>query len=379
MINFVVLLSLVILAVSAVPRFPRFGANLPLSFRQAISEWPHAFPGRFTTDLSPTSRNDETPSPQGYTFDPCLTDADCLNTTATNRRCFEGDLSGLCAPGNPNCICFAEYYQFCTSCEECLDYPAETCGIITPKDKDGICVSNYTVYEAILSELGCDSFPDITQAPVPSFGKPTPEPSFTFIPPTPTIEPSSPGYTFDSCFEDSDCITPRTCMASSLRQPCNTSSDCVCVGSTTTYCKSCSDCTDYPKESCVQLVASLGLGVCVSSSVLKYNVTEIACDNVMMSDEPEASESMEMEVDATPSMLPTYTEGVGPIPSFSVYYQLDRRLSNVSRFSKLHLELSLHNRPSEVDHIPDKRVHAFVDAVLQMRRDYSLSYQTRSN
>lgn len=72
--------------------------------------------------------------------------------------------------------------QICNiTCDECENYPDETCAYVPDDEKkgknQGMCASTFVVYEGILVERGCDSFPGIT--PVPAVEGPPSEVDWT--------------------------------------------------------------------------------------------------------------------------------------------------------------------------------------------------------
>lgn len=108
------------------------------------------------------AESSESQTPQGYTFDPCRFHKDCTG----KRLCISGNFEYSCS-GAEQCFCFIEYLQICGDCDDCEFRHAETC-VKSPDDDDqqGYCASNYTVYEGIFDEVGCDSYPDRTPTPV---------------------------------------------------------------------------------------------------------------------------------------------------------------------------------------------------------------------
>lgn len=105
-------------------------------------------------------------TPLGYNLDPCKRHSDCIG----DRLCLAGNLASSCND-RETCICLAPAVQLCDrNCTECDSYPRETCGYL-PEDvqsknrPSGVCVSAYTVFEGLIVELGCDSFPDVTPFP----------------------------------------------------------------------------------------------------------------------------------------------------------------------------------------------------------------------
>lgn len=104
----------------------------------------------------------------GYTLSSCRWHAHCVKP----RRCVTPDLSGPCK-GTANCLCLQRETQLCDkNCEECIDYPNETCVYLSddepegsPNEPDGICASKNLILEGLAVERGCDSFPDSTPVP----------------------------------------------------------------------------------------------------------------------------------------------------------------------------------------------------------------------
>lgn len=105
-------------------------------------------------------------TPLGYNFDPCKQHSDCI----ADRLCLTGNLESSCNGREP-CLCLGQSVQLCEkNCTECENYPRETCGYLpedvkAKKTPTGICLSAYTVFEGLVVEIGCDSFPDITPFP----------------------------------------------------------------------------------------------------------------------------------------------------------------------------------------------------------------------
>lgn len=113
-----------------------------------------------------STRQAPTLTPEGYTFDPCAYHEECTSTNVTDRLCVRGDLSGPCSGGSP-CFCFPELLQVCKTCEDCLEFPNETCAntFDAKKGDENFCVSTYVIYEGTLEEIGCDSFPSLEPTP----------------------------------------------------------------------------------------------------------------------------------------------------------------------------------------------------------------------
>lgn len=104
----------------------------------------------------------------GYTFDPCKYHKDCRG----RRLCVSKNFRKACS-GGKQCFCFIEFLQICESCDECRRYPRESC-LIHPAEEEetfGFCGSSFTVYEGIFGELGCDTYPEVTPAPLSAEGK----------------------------------------------------------------------------------------------------------------------------------------------------------------------------------------------------------------
>lgn len=105
-------------------------------------------------------------APLGYTLDPCKQHSDCIG----DRLCITGNFASSCN-GRKTCICIGKSVQLCDkNCTECDNYPKETCGYLpedvkAKKTPTGVCVSTYTVFEGLIVEIACDSFPDITPFP----------------------------------------------------------------------------------------------------------------------------------------------------------------------------------------------------------------------
>lgn len=156
---------------------------------------------------SPSPSTSQSPVPLGYLYDPCLSDSDCVGP----RTCVLSQTNGPCRRASP-CYCLEPVppsdfnthgvpdgatkvfiFQQCTQCSECELAPNETC--LVPRSAspgtDGICGSLYPVALGILSELGCDSFPNVTPLPhsgTASFG--CEGPSCNNVYKSPTSEPS---------------------------------------------------------------------------------------------------------------------------------------------------------------------------------------------
>lgn len=98
--------------------------------------------------------------PRGYTFDPCRYHSNCVG----DRLCVGANLDRSCS-GRAECFCLGESIQLCERhCKECENYPNETCGYLredleTNTKPMGICVSKFTIFEGLLVEIGCNSFP----------------------------------------------------------------------------------------------------------------------------------------------------------------------------------------------------------------------------
>lgn len=125
-----------------------------------------------TTDAS-------TVKPKGYLWDPCSQDTDCFGT----RLCVRADEKGFCKGSTP-CLCLlpvndkekiiwdlpnvaaAFKYQLCHKCKECEAYPEESCQISfdDPEGAEGVCASTYVVYEGILRETDCNTYPNAIRA-----------------------------------------------------------------------------------------------------------------------------------------------------------------------------------------------------------------------
>lgn len=160
--------------------------DAPLNFLRGIHRTP-----RLLSALSRQSASSPTPKPKGYIFDECYTDDHCLG----ERRCIRGDQKAYCN-GEEGCYCVmpltddekkendipanttALKYQLCRKCKECEFYPDETCLLrfADDDDMDGLCASTYTVYEGILRETNCNTYPEATQY-VPEFAGPLPTPT----------------------------------------------------------------------------------------------------------------------------------------------------------------------------------------------------------
>lgn len=451
---FLVLFAHVVLAVLAVPQTQRFTLkNVPedvfrsvFQGRQSIGE---------SARMAADRQEDRThPGPQGYSFDPCTDDSDCLNTH-TPRTCRKASLAP-CA-GTPNCLCIPDSLEFCTDCTQCPDAPDETCGTYTgaASTGDGYCVSNYTIYEGILVEVGCDSFPWVTPLPPlptfsasfsfdfnpsmsgmpsssldvpvgatdepvlsPGFATPAPsllaatsdaepsESSFPTVLPEATTPPQltpmasggpvttpdifvpppqvvttpqavTSGYTFDSCESDSDCVSPRTCRDSSLKERCGTKSDCVCADSHLEYCTSCDACEAYPQETCVELVSSLTVGVCVSSTLLKLGVKEIGCEQLFPS--VGASESMEASMEPTESGGPSFitpSESVAPTMTpltRDAVLSMGRNLRSLDYWVGKLKKRNVKGERANVAPVWDEDIEGFANVIKELRKTHRLT------
>lgn len=81
------------------------------------------------------------------------------------------------------------------------------------------------------------------------------------------------GYTFDSCRWHTDCKGKRACVGGSLEGPCGSQgrkrNSCLCLGQATQLCTKCTDCLNYPKETCTRdPVMKNEYGLCASSSTV---------------------------------------------------------------------------------------------------------------
>lgn len=65
--------------------------------------------------------------------------------------------------------------------------------------------------------------------------------------------PQPKGYTFDPCYQSSDCMYPRVCLTGDLQSMCKNSDHCICVGEETQLCNRCEECKSFPEESCIIL------------------------------------------------------------------------------------------------------------------------------
>lgn len=144
-------------------QFPKFFKHLNQSTarRTYLAERQSSNNASSTSEQSKENR----PRPKGYNFDPCSYHRDCFGA----RYCIRADWASACS-GAISCICMGDMLQVCNiKCNECENYPEETCGYLTDDAKNGInngtCVSAYLIYEGILVERGCDSFPDSTPLP----------------------------------------------------------------------------------------------------------------------------------------------------------------------------------------------------------------------
>lgn len=455
---------------SAMPQTKRFTQNVPEDLYETVFQW------RQSSDVPVTAHSelqeDRThPGPQGYSFDSCLDDSDCLSTH-TPRSCL--DPNWLPCSNAPNCICIPGNLQVCNDCLECLDAPGETCAIYPAEAEsgEGFCVSNYTVYEGILVEIGCDSFPWVTPLPplspsplvgysfgaMPSSsGEPaisfdvpvqtpdgsTPFPDFPTLVPsslpwtpdmkpsesdTPTVSSEMPiptanmgtntpgvlpsasdlltftpdtkattsdvpvvtvdapfpsplpvteGYTFDSCILDSDCVAPRTCKNSMLAGNCSMGTDCICAETRLQYCTSCNACSAYPRETCVELISSLTVGVCVSSTLLKLGAKEIGCELLFPSVAP--SEFMESSMEPTVTGETSYTDlfesasaTITPLTrKVDLSSERDARSfgSWIGKFMR-----DANDRHGHVDHVSDTDMKGLASAVKELRMTHRLAY-----
>lgn len=165
----------------------RFGAKISLSANEKMS-----FPyGRLMRQAAATPSPSPRPSVYGFTFDPCFYHKDCIG----GRLCIRGDMEAACS-GAANCFCLAEATQLCNSCKECEFYPNESCvKQVEDTHNEGLCASTYTVYEGILVEIGCNTYPNVTPLP-PDAGSDSRNPtngSDTYAPGTsPSAVPATP-------------------------------------------------------------------------------------------------------------------------------------------------------------------------------------------
>lgn len=101
-------------------------------------------------------------SADGWTFDPCQKRKDCRGP----RACVTASLDEPCGPTTSPCFCFPPSLQICGNCKACLKFPKETCVTVPGENGQGYCGSSFTVFEGILAEKGCDSYPEIEPVPL---------------------------------------------------------------------------------------------------------------------------------------------------------------------------------------------------------------------
>lgn len=101
------------------------------------------------------------------------------------------------------------------------------------------------------------------------------------------FKPTARGLTFDPCKFHSDCIGGRLCVLGDFSKACSGSSSngCFCIGKYTQLCKSCTECDNYPEESCLYNLGdarnTAADGVCGSAFTLTEGITrEADCDSV---------------------------------------------------------------------------------------------------
>lgn len=186
-----------------------------------------------------TANSSPSPQPKGYTLDPCFYHSDCLDP----RLCIRGDFTASCS-GFSHCICFAEETQLCQDCEECMNYPDESC-VVVPGEPDhggGTCASVYTIYEGIATEYGCNSFPNVTpisdnpasesnnttDSYTEVTSSPVPTPVSTKIPnPSPSRRPDSPPSSTSVSILPSPLLDTSTDSAPNINGERNTEDSCI--------------------------------------------------------------------------------------------------------------------------------------------------------
>lgn len=96
------------------------------------------------------------------------------------------------------------------------------------------------------------------------------------------------GYTLDPCQTQKDCKGNRICLNEYLTKICNGGKMCVCLPRKEEACDiKCSDCSEYPNETCGYLPEDLPLsldrrpsGMCVSKYVVYQKlVAEVGCES----------------------------------------------------------------------------------------------------
>lgn len=91
------------------------------------------------------------------------------------------------------------------------------------------------------------------------------------------------GYTFDPCRYHEHCIEPRLCVTGDLSGPCNGIEGCFCLREEISICKTCSECSEYPSETCAVSKDSdseLDEGICLSSYTIWARLTiEFGCNS----------------------------------------------------------------------------------------------------
>lgn len=183
-------LALLLLSTLARARPSRYVVDTPSNHLNFLTDLRHGRRSLHVAIHQANTSSSPAPLPKGYFFDECYSDDNCLG----KRRCYRGDRMGWC-DGELGCFCALQVppenlqnntpsdgtipmlFQRCTRCKECAFYPEETCLLRFSDDDDaeGICGSAFTVYEGILRETDCNSYPESTQY-VPEYAN-VPSPS----------------------------------------------------------------------------------------------------------------------------------------------------------------------------------------------------------
>lgn len=104
-------------------------------------------------------------------------------------------------------------------------------------------------------------------------------------------DPKRNGYTLDPCRSGKDCKGSRKCLNEHLEKACNGENNCICFprNEETCYAK-CTECSEYPNETCGYLLEDLRLGsesrptaMCIStSSVFLGRAVEVGCQSFIL-------------------------------------------------------------------------------------------------
>lgn len=88
------------------------------------------------------------------------------------------------------------------------------------------------------------------------------------------------GYTLDPCVSHKDCIGDRVCVRPDLVTTCGVSTTCLCMSQEIQLCDSCTECIQYPEESCIISKSGGSKGICISVYTVFEGITsETDCDS----------------------------------------------------------------------------------------------------